>query len=452
MSSIAVSRRNMLGLAAAATAVTVTTAAAGPASASASAADPAEIAAWIDRRAHRLRTTDPTEPLTDLRGLRHVVGSATVVGLGEAAHGSRELFRVKHRMVRYLVEHMGFRTVGFEQDFAWGTVIDQYVRTGEGDPRELVRGMSSPLWATEEILDLITWMRAYNTEHEDQVRFFGTDLLVLQQLSFDRVRAFVGRAAPDRRAELESQLGPLDLTGPYYQHFQWYAGRTSEEQLRLVEHGEAVVGLLESIDAGSSDMECQYARQHARAITGWYEYYRGSASLRPNRERFIADSVAWWKRLHGGRIAYWAANVHTGAAAETTFEMPGDTSTGAWAGSHLRERFGRRYVSIGTAFQRGTITSGWAPPAPVDVAAPPAHLLEAVLGRAEAPDYLLDLREHAPRPVREWLAGPAQLRMVHPSYPGGDDAAGHTMSVDALSELFDAIVHIRDTTASRLLR
>ena len=45
-----------------------------------------------------------------------------MVGLGESTHGSHEQFEMKHRMVRFLVEELGYRTVGFENDFASGVL------------------------------------------------------------------------------------------------------------------------------------------------------------------------------------------------------------------------------------------------------------------------------------------------------------------------------------------
>lgn len=127
---------------------------------------------WIDEHATALSSTDPNAPVSELESLRDVVGDASVVGLGESTRGSHEQFAIKHRMIRFLVEEMGFRTVGFEADFASG-VIDRYVITGEADPSQLVVQVSSPFWATEEILDLVEWMRDYTETHDDPVRFFG---------------------------------------------------------------------------------------------------------------------------------------------------------------------------------------------------------------------------------------------------------------------------------------
>ncbi|HXY41772.1 MAG TPA: carboxypeptidase regulatory-like domain-containing protein, partial [Vicinamibacteria bacterium] len=71
-------------------------------------AAPEEAVAWIRRQAHPLTTVEPGRSLADLEPLRAVVGEARVVGLGEATHGTREFFQLKHRLLEFLVERMGF--------------------------------------------------------------------------------------------------------------------------------------------------------------------------------------------------------------------------------------------------------------------------------------------------------------------------------------------------------
>lgn len=50
----------------------------------------------------------------DLDALRDVIGSARVVGIGETAHHVREYQQLRNRLVRFLVEHMGFGVVAVE--------------------------------------------------------------------------------------------------------------------------------------------------------------------------------------------------------------------------------------------------------------------------------------------------------------------------------------------------
>lgn len=99
----------------------------------------------------------PEAPLATTTGLRvidEVVAGATVVGLGESAHGLGDQFALRQRLARYLVEHHGFRTIAFEEDYGSGVAIDRYITDRTGDPRELVRSMVAA-WQSEQMADVI---------------------------------------------------------------------------------------------------------------------------------------------------------------------------------------------------------------------------------------------------------------------------------------------------------
>jgi erythromycin esterase len=54
-----------------------------------------------------LTTTNPDSALDDLLPFQKVIGDAQIVAMGEATHGTREFFQLKHRMLEFLVEKMG---------------------------------------------------------------------------------------------------------------------------------------------------------------------------------------------------------------------------------------------------------------------------------------------------------------------------------------------------------
>ncbi|MEU9607498.1 erythromycin esterase family protein [Streptomyces sp. NPDC048057] len=133
-----------------------------------------QVVPWIEGRAHPLTTFDPSAPLTDLRPLVPLVGDASVVALGAASRQTHELSALAHRAVRLLVEEAGFRAVALEGDDAARVGLDAYVSTGAGDPRALLAGARS-FWRSQEVLDLVEWMRSYNVQHpDDPVRFTAT--------------------------------------------------------------------------------------------------------------------------------------------------------------------------------------------------------------------------------------------------------------------------------------
>lgn len=128
----------------------------------------AEQIKWLEKHAMPLKSTDPTASLQDLRPLKDMIGSATIVGLGEATHGAHEVFTMKHRIVNYLTAEMGFKALALEEGWDRALGLDRYVLTGNGDPSEYL----SPVFNTKEIIDLLQWIRQYNADpkHKSKIR------------------------------------------------------------------------------------------------------------------------------------------------------------------------------------------------------------------------------------------------------------------------------------------
>lgn len=77
--------------------------------------------------------------------------------------------------MRFLVEEDGFRAVSLEMASSLGRTLDAHIRTGVGDPVELL-ATARPFWRFGEIVDLVRWLRDYAVEHpDDPVRLLGAD-------------------------------------------------------------------------------------------------------------------------------------------------------------------------------------------------------------------------------------------------------------------------------------
>lgn len=123
-----------------------------------------------------------------------------IVGIGEAAHGSRDFVTFRHRALRYLVEKKGFRALALEANWSTGMRLDDYLRTGRGDP---VRIMSEEfqnahlLLHSQDYLDMIRWMRAYDIAHPgDPLRFVGNDNGYATPELYDRSSSTSGGPTP----------------------------------------------------------------------------------------------------------------------------------------------------------------------------------------------------------------------------------------------------------------
>ena len=137
----------------------------------------ARAAEALRRSAVPLRGLWPRLGFDDLRPLAAIIGEASVVGLGEAAHGASELFTVKHRLIEYLVVELGFTGVAFEASYAGCQPIDEYVRHGRGAAAEALTGQGYTAWDTDEVSALLEWLRLHNSgvPHDRKVAFYGLD-------------------------------------------------------------------------------------------------------------------------------------------------------------------------------------------------------------------------------------------------------------------------------------
>ncbi|MCP3800237.1 erythromycin esterase family protein [Allokutzneria sp. A3M-2-11 16] len=113
---------------------------------------------------------DPAAAPDDLLPFAAAAGDAKIVALGASCRTARELSLFSHRILRFLVENRGFRSLALEGDDVASVYLDDYVRSGIGDPREVLAGARS-FWRTEEILETVRWLRDYNEQHpHDPVR------------------------------------------------------------------------------------------------------------------------------------------------------------------------------------------------------------------------------------------------------------------------------------------
>jgi len=135
-----------------------------------------KIVEWLKNHAIEIKTVESQEDQQDLDPLKNIVGVSQVVGLGEATHGSKEFFQMKHRLVKFLVTEMGFDTVAFECPEQQAKKIDYYIKTGEGSDGQLSEGLGYEVWKTQEVLDLIHWLREFNSNSDRQVSFYGCDV------------------------------------------------------------------------------------------------------------------------------------------------------------------------------------------------------------------------------------------------------------------------------------
>ncbi|GAA1705660.1 hypothetical protein GCM10009745_61720 [Kribbella yunnanensis] len=273
-------------------------------------------------------------------------------------HGTAELTRLKLRVVRFLVEELGFRAIAFEDDWSLGTQLNEYVLTGRGDLRTLVRQLSKES-RTHEIAELFEYLRAYNSTHRDKVRFAGAEYFATRHLSYDAIDEYVGRRAPDRLSELRRSLNPIRPTmtdiGDYVQRY--WREVPAADKASYIAKAEAVHDLIADLPHRANDRDHAITEQHARQIRSFYTAFSlPEAEIWAYRDARAAENVRWWHGFTRNKVIYWAANAHTMNAPNLRFVTPDATFKNV--GTALRDWYGDRYRSLGCTFDRGTAFGG----------------------------------------------------------------------------------------------
>ena len=124
-----------------------------------------------------LHTSDVEHDFVDLKTLNKNFEGVKLVGMGESTHGTHEFFTMRHRVFKYLVLEHNFNTFFLEADYANCLLIDKYIKGANGDINELISNIDMWPWITEEMKDLVEWMKAYNNEHpKSMLNFIGCDM------------------------------------------------------------------------------------------------------------------------------------------------------------------------------------------------------------------------------------------------------------------------------------
>ncbi|EDM35350.1 hypothetical protein PBAL39_12810 [Pedobacter sp. BAL39] len=129
---------------------------------------------WINEQAYPLHS-DATMGNSDLHFLKNELKGKSIVALGEASHGTHEFYTEKSRIISYLIENCGFRSVAFEIPDSVMMQINSFVHGEQVDLKKIMKGLG--LYGTEEIYGLFVKLRDHNrnSSPEKQVTLKGFD-------------------------------------------------------------------------------------------------------------------------------------------------------------------------------------------------------------------------------------------------------------------------------------
>jgi erythromycin esterase-like protein len=207
---------------------------------------------------------------------------------------------------------------------------------------------------------------------------------------------------------------------------------------------EALAALLEralgeraAMAAATSPAEADWALQNLRVVEQCGRMLASDAGY-TIRDSSMALNVDWILAhgKPGTKIVLWAHNAHV-------------SRKEGWMGSHLARRHGRDMVVLGLATYSGSYTAlaavgGRLGSANV-LAAPDSDAVERKAHESGLPRFVLDLRRAEADPAaRRYFATPRPMRTIGAAVPA------QQFHTDDIARLYDAIVYVDSTSATRL--
>jgi erythromycin esterase len=367
---------------------------------------------------------------SDLEVLKTLLADAQIVGLGEATHGTREIFQMKDRLAHYLVQEMDFDIFSIEAAMPESYEVNRYTVGGEGEAVQWIKGMYFWTWSTEEVREMVEWMRNHN-DGEPKIAFTGFDMqdirgacraLAVHFEADETVRPMIDTL----REQLKERMFPV--SGQWPKHL-----RRREKH----DFEETVARLRDAMNlAAFPDSTRVWLAQNLRILEQFIDY---SSSLTGKlRDRYMAENLAWIQQQNpDSKIAAWAHNSHI-------------KNQRYFMGNHLKERYGDRYTTIGFALGEGTYTAfvrGRGLASNNVLSAPPLRSYESVFSQLGEEIFLLDLKriKAENREDMKWFDRNCPFGSI------GSTATKNRFLRTKLTDDFDYLIFIRNSTSSRLL-
>lgn len=415
-----------------------------------------------DGSAHEAELAPFVASLQQRDPLFDAIGGARFVLLGEASHGTAELYRERAWLTERLIVEKGFDAVAIEGD--WPDVYRMHrFAKGETEDRtaeEALRGFTRfPLWMwrNAEVGGFLERLHAQGARPS----IFGLDLYSLHA-SIDVILDYLEKADPEAYLRARSRYACFDHFGHDTTAYGYAAGtqldasceREVTQQLREMQQRTVALARLD----GAVDQDALFQiEQNAQLVADAEAYYRnmvrGAVVTWNLRDRHMADTLAAIVQHLDHRlgrpckVVLWAHNSHLGDARATQMGDEGELNVGQLA----RERWGRDAFLIGFTTNDGTVTAAneWDAPA-VKMSVRPAlegsheRLLHEFSRRSGRKSFVVlpDEDGRLPAILRKYRLE----RAIGVIYRPQTERASHYFRA-RLADQFDALVHVDRTSA-----
>ncbi|WBW96287.1 erythromycin esterase family protein [Oceanirhabdus sp. W0125-5] len=268
----------------------------------------------------------------------------SIVGLGEATHGNKEFVQLKKDVFSILVKNYGYKVFALEGDFGGCQVVNNYIMNGTGTAEEAVKEIGFAIYKTQEMVDLVEWIKEYNTSvsDEEKLRFYGFDM---QRYDNNKagLMSYIKKVDSEKYSDYDTSLADLNDETVF-----------NQEEKKIKKGLKAIENIMSEMEQNkdsyitkSSQSEFDMAYQYALCIKENAILRGTNVNYSEVRDRFMAQKVQWilaYEESQGNEKLFIAG--HNGHIEKSSASLVGYTSMG----QRLKEAYKEKYFAIGTEF------------------------------------------------------------------------------------------------------
>lgn len=313
---------------------------------------------------------DPHTGTADIEPFSRMTKGITILALGENSHGSSTIYRLKLKLIAYLVEHQNYTIFALEMPTVEADVINDYVQSGKGSKSDIIKNLTYPSWQTNEMLDIIEWIRAYNNGHVRKVAFRGFDMQNGDS-ALKSMKVFAQFNDPiflSKILELEQRYTSQHKTPDDFS-FIYHKAQDISVYLELTKYSHVAAREIETI-------------RHYAGIFLQSAALSNNSPESKSRDIYMAENIDWIIKHSdpGTKIIVSGDNTHISKASGKM-------------GAVLSERYREKYLAVGFTYNTGSYTAyGAAKYYEVYPSYPGTY--EYLFSKSKSKTFILDIRNN----------------------------------------------------------
>ena len=304
---------------------------------------------WINDNSIEIEDADPDSDMVVFsNNVPEKFKNARIFGFGELSHDGKEYFNIKAKFFKYLVENHGLRTFIMEAGYQAESSINEWITGTNDDISAIGRPFQIGFWYSEEIFNLLKWIRIYNLNRpeEDQIKFYGMDVKSGKNINRE-VRSFIENYGIPIQPEL---LITLDECSEKPIDYSLGASEWAVAQVPKLVEIQNQINSYQTENDLTNLKEFDLVNRSIDFLIRYTQYVQ--EPLSEVRDKKMFENVKWVieQGSRNGKAFIWAHNEHI-------------NNRGLWSsnsgienlGRHLKDHYGNGFYSVGFDFGVGTL-------------------------------------------------------------------------------------------------